>query len=145
MDAISRAKWISYKGGYKYQLLSDCRATVGIYPARAIETRYISLACDGELLIKAGYAWDGPSGPSVHSHNFIRGSLIHDALYQLIRGTYLGTAERLHADEALRAACLEDGMSAVRAWWVFTAVRRFGGRSADAAASRRVIVSPRRR
>jgi hypothetical protein len=32
-----------------------------------------------------GYAWNGPSGPTLDTRNFMRGSLVHDALYQLMR------------------------------------------------------------
>jgi hypothetical protein len=48
---------------------------------------------------------------------------VHDALYQLMREKVLSPQARLRADEILRDICLEDGMSKVRAWWVFKGVR----------------------
>jgi len=44
---------------------------------------------DGGLLIKAGYSWDGPSGSAIDTKNFMQGSLVHDALYQLLRENIL--------------------------------------------------------
>lgn len=56
----------------------------------------------------------------------MRGSLVHDALYQLMRERHLDYKEhRQYADELLRDICLEDGMSRVRAWWVYQAVHIF--------------------
>jgi hypothetical protein len=84
---------------------------------------------NGEMLIKKGYTWDGPSGPTIDTKNFMRGSLIHDGLYQLMREGALDQSCRLRADEILREVCLEDGMSHARAWWVFKGVR-IGGAGA---------------
>ena len=59
----------------------------------------------------------------------MRGSLVHDALYQLIREGELPKELRVDADKVLRRACLADGMSRFRAWYVYKAVRMFAGRS----------------
>lgn len=77
------------------------------------------------LTIRAGYMWDGPSGPTIDTKNFMRGALIHDALYQLIREDYLKMNDRKQADKILRKVCLEDGMSRIRAWYIYTAVHHF--------------------
>ena len=47
----------------------------------------------GHLIIKRSYAWDGPSGPTIDTKNFMRGSLVHDALYQLMRHEHLSSDE----------------------------------------------------
>ena len=39
---------------------------------------------------------------------------------------------RKSADEELKRICLEDGMSSIRAWWVYGSVRQFGGSAASA-------------
>ena len=124
---------VVYKGGYKYQLHESYEVTVRINPPEDIKTDYISLNQTGHLVIGKGYAWDGPSGPTIDTSNFMRGSLVHDALYQLMRMEHL--SDELHrktADEELKRICLEDGMSSIRAWWVYLSVRQFGGRSASA-------------
>lgn len=119
---------ISYKGGYKYQLCETCTVFISIKPPEPILTQYINLYTNGCLVIKEGYAWDGPSGPTIDTQTFMRGSLVHDALYQLMRENHLSRIEcREEADKILRQLCLEDGMWHIRAWWVYWGVRFFGG------------------
>jgi len=116
---------IKYRKGYKYQLVEEYTIFVGIYPAEDIETDFILLSRDGFLTGKVGYAWDGPSGPTWDTPNFMRGSLVHDKLYQLMRLGLILQSYRGLADRLLREICLEDGMSKIRAWYVYRAVRRF--------------------
>jgi len=119
---------IRYKSGYNYQLVGDYFHRLSFSIGKSIYTHYINVASDGKLLIKMGYAWDGPSGPAIDTRNFMRGSLVHDALYQLIRDQHLEhDIFRARADMELRKICLEDGMSKLRAWWVYQGVRYFGG------------------
>lgn len=138
-------KCIAYRSGYKYQLRLPYRDRIEIRPPAPIRTRFIRLDLDGSLEIEAGYAWDGPSGPSIDTANFMRGSLVHDALYQLMREGYLDAAvHRLQADRTLRRMCIEDGMSRLRAAWVYFFVRRFGDPHADPARRRPVKWAPRK-
>lgn len=123
-------KHIYYRDGYKYQLVSNYRIGVAIRLERPIWNTYAHLDTDGTLTIAAGYAWDGPSGPTFDTRNFMRGSLVHDALYQLIGDGLLPMVHRAAADLELRRICLEDGMSAIRAWWVYQAVKIFGDTAA---------------
>ena len=60
----------------------------------------------------------------------MRGSLVHDALYQLMREEYLPLERREYADSLLRQMCRTDGMNAMRAAVVYWGVRRFGARNA---------------
>ena len=137
-------KCIAYRNGYKYQLKETCEITIDLRPPEPICTEYVSLASDGVLTLNKGYAWDGPSGPAIDTLNFMRGSLVHDALYQLMRDKYLDRAMyRETADLILRDICIEDGMSRIRAWWVYHAVRRFADVAADPAASRPLIRAPK--
>ena len=134
---------VLYKGGYKYQLHETYKTTVRISPPVDIDTDYIALDQRGLLVIKKGYAWDGPSGPTVDTDNFIRGSLVHDALYQLMRMKHL--SDELHrkaADQELKQICRDDGMSSIRAWWVYESVRQFGGPAASADNVKEVLVAP---
>ena len=56
----------------------------------------------------------------------MRGSLVHDALYQLMRLSALDyKVHRRRADEILKEICLEDGMSSFGVWYVYQAVRLF--------------------
>jgi hypothetical protein len=85
---------------------------------------------DGVLEIGKGYAWDVPSGPSIDTLNFMRGSLMHDAFYQLIRMEKIPYSYKDYADRLLQKICIEDGMSKFRAWYVYQAVKRFAGEAA---------------
>lgn len=92
--------------------------------AQAVEDDgYVILSADGLLTIKEGYVWDGPSGPTVKTKNFMRPSLVHDALHQLMRQGKLPWSHLREADILLREMCREDGMSWIRSKWVYIGVR----------------------
>jgi len=133
---------IYYKEGYKYQLVNHYSVEIDIKPEFPIKTDYINLTTDGTLVIKNGYAFDGPSGPTIDTPNFMRGSLVHDALYQLIRQKMVAVSHRSYADRLLRQICREDGMSAIRAWWVYQGVKNFGKSSAVPGNKKEVIKAP---
>lgn len=136
-------KCISYKSGYKYQLKTDYFDVIRVIPSQPIRTEYITLSLDGTIKLFKGYAWDGPSGPSIDTLNSMRGSLVHDALYQLIRDGYLAKGQyRSIADKLLKKICRQDGMSALRAWLTYQGARLFGDPSADPASSRPIIKAP---
>ncbi len=134
---------ISYRTGYKYQLAGTYRVQIAIEPEKDIITEYVLLGTTGMLTIMEGYAWDGPSGPTIDTKNFMRGSLVHDALYQLMRERHLNEDTwRAAADNILHALCIEDGMSWLRAWYVLRGVRWFGGSSADPSNEKPVLSAP---
>lgn len=108
---------------YKYTLFTDVVYETGIIPPTPDDLGILRITAKGKLTIKKGYTWDGPSGPTFDTKTFMRGSLVHDALYQLMREEILPNSARKRADEILRNICLEDGMSKARAWWVYRAVR----------------------
>lgn len=111
--------------------MQEYQVKIDIKPKKDLTYRFMSLSESGTLTVKEGYAWDGPSGPTIDTPNFMRGSLVHDVLYQLMRlGALDHKKYRKRADEILREMCLEDGMSAFRAWYVYMAVQWFGESSA---------------
>ncbi len=135
---------IRYNGGYKYQLKQGYSLAIDILPASPISTAFVELGSDGRLTLRKGYAWDGPSGPTIDTKNFMRGSLVHDALYQLMREQQLDKARyRDQADRLLQRLCREDGMSALRAWWVYQGVKRFGDPAADPSNNHPPILAPK--
>jgi hypothetical protein len=79
---------------------------------------------------ETGWTLDGPSGPTIDTKSFMRGSLVHDGCYQLMREKLLPQNKRKPADVILWLVCIADGMSRTRADYVYHAVRTFGGRSA---------------
>ena len=82
------------------------------------------------IQVSAGYSWDGASGPTIDSDNSIRAGLVHDVLYQAIREGRLPESYRKRADKIFRRILKEDGMTWVRRWAWYLAVRAFGGPNA---------------
>lgn len=112
---------------YKYQLMENYyyKTDIALDNDTGVPD-FVTLRKDGRLEIYKGYAWDGPSGPTIDTKDFMRGSLVHDALYQLIREQKLARKYKEYADKLLHDICIEDGMSKFRAWYVYWAVRLFG-------------------
>ncbi len=118
---------------YKYQLMQEYRHMTPILPAVDLRTTddWVVLKATGELVVKKHYAWDGPSGPTLDTKDFMRGSLVHDALYQLMRESLLDAAtHRDAADRLLAEICVSDGMGEFRSKYVYWAVREFGAEAA---------------
>jgi hypothetical protein len=132
---------IKYRAGYKYQLAVSYTVQTNIIGYSA-KTQFLKLHLSGELTIKAGYAWDGPSGPAFDTEDFMRGSLVHDALYDLIRRNIISGFERDQIDKLLRDMCIEDGMEQFRAAYVYKAVNVFGRDYADPESKREVFIAP---
>ena len=132
---------ITYSSGYKYQLEKDFVTEVEIF-GENINSPFIVLRFDGYLLIRKGYAWDGPSGPTIDTKNFMRGALVHDALYQLMREHGLNRDYRPTADMIMRKFCRKDGMNPIRAWVAWFGVRLFGRDSARPEGSYKITTAP---
>ena len=135
--------YIEYRSGYKYQLVEEYAVKVSLIPQADIRTEYIDLDTEGMLVIKKGYAWDSPSGPTIDTHDFMRGSLVHDALYQLMRNGLLPGSGREEADLELKRMCIEDGMWRVRAAWVHRGVRVGGGPAASPESLKKIHRAPK--
>ena len=118
--------------GWKYVL--DAPATYAL-PARLARraptytSRFLRLDQNG-LTIREGYAWDGPSGPTWDTPGTIRGSLPHDALYQLIRLAVLPPSARRSADWLMLRCLKDEGVNAGRRWLYYVAVRWFAANAA---------------
>lgn len=120
---------IKYREGFKYQLADQIVVDLNFTVPRDYYGDFLDLIrCDGfsRLKIKRGYAWDGPSGLALDTKTFMRASLIHDALYQLIRNSVLSSTYKPKIDELMHSVCIEDGMCKLRAWYCRKAVEWFG-------------------
>lgn len=115
---------IKYTDGYQYQLVEKVACHTTIRPPVITGNQFITLYATGFLVIEKGYAWDGASG-GWDTKTFMRGSLVHDALCQLINEGLLPKHHQETADNLLKEICIEDGMSSIRAWWVHCVVRRY--------------------
>ena len=115
---------MKYYANYKYILAEDESYQTAIFPNKDIVTEYVELDAYGMLTLKDGFPTDGPSGPTFDTKNFMRASFFHDALYFLLRENLLHVHDARHlADKLLREICRKDGMTRIRAWWVYRAVR----------------------
>lgn len=139
---------IYYKTGYKYQLHKDVIVDVGRLDWRLlghhVSSQYFEMLLNGLLLIRAGYAWDGCSGPTWDDKSNMRAGLVHDALYQMLREGLIPTFEggsREAADNVFHKILLEDGMSKFRAGYYYQAVRAFGKKAASRRGRRKVHVA----
>ncbi|EOW7151096.1 DUF1353 domain-containing protein, partial [Vibrio parahaemolyticus] len=133
-------RYIEYRSDYKYQLADDYEISIAILPKSEIRTEFIDLDTSGNLLVKSGYAWDGPSGPVIDTEENMRASLIHDALYQLMRYELLSTrTHRKAADQLFKDICVEDGVSNFRATAYYKALCKFG-RPAASPQNKKVVV-----
>lgn len=137
---------IQYKeGSFKYQLhrdvevlLPELRSTAGVGL-----TGMLTLTPGGLLRIRKRYAWDGPSGPVVDRSSTLRASLVHDALYQLMRAGFLDRDLcQEPADRVFQRIYLEDG-----GWkWLgavyYRGLRAFGRKSTLGVRRRPVLTAP---
>ena len=92
--------------------------------------------------IRSGYAWDGASGPTIDSKSSMEASLVHDALYQLMRMELLPQLYRNYADNFFKKICIIKGMWKFRAGAWFYAVKNFASVAASPKHLRRVYVVP---
>jgi len=127
---------------WKYRLHKQLVIPTGIRPERDCNAGFCRLSTDGVLTIYEGYAWDGPSGPAIDTPNWMRASLVHDALYQLIRVTSLSSTTRKAADVLMYDILIEDGMSRFRAKYSYWGVRAFGRRATKKRKPSAVLTAP---
>lgn len=95
--------------------------TISLRPAH-ITSAHITK--DGLITIRAGFVWDGPSGPTIDSPSSMRASLAHDILYAFIRAGAM--KDREAADKELYRIAVEDGMWCWRASMWYYSLRAFG-------------------
>ena len=130
---------------WKYQLVEPYKIETYFQIGHFIDVPYIKLNHEhGELIVMPGYAWDGPSGPTPDFKSSMRGSLIHDALYQLMRMNKLGIEWRPRVDDLLMYCLIADGMPRwlARIYWL--AVRLFARNRATPQSERlpRLVSAP---
>ncbi|NNF97740.1 MAG: hypothetical protein HKM93_00015 [Desulfobacteraceae bacterium] len=137
-------KYTSYRSGYKYQLAEDFHIKTTIKPETDIDTQFISLDSKGNLVVKSGYAWDGTSGPVVDTDFNLRASLVHDALYQLMRKKKISVKKcKDKADKLFRAICIKDGVLRPVAQAYYEVLKRLGKPATDPKNAKKLKYAPR--
>ena len=118
---------MKYKSGYRYKTDEEysCVLPFISYDAKQISI-WVSFV-DDRLVIANGYAWDGAStGLPWTPKKWIRPSLVHDAIYQLIREGQLPMERRVDADAVFHQLLLENRVNYIVALFAYAAVRLFG-------------------
>lgn len=108
----------------RYQLTRTFIIQTDIHPPLTVFSDYIRLQPEGTLIIERGYCWDGATG-GFDTPDFMRGSLAHDGLCDLIARGLLDKSYRPQVDKLLRNILIEDGMSKLRAWWIYTFIKYY--------------------
>ncbi len=136
--------FITYRTGYKYQLDKNYSIQTEIFPDAPIDDgQFIQLGLDGVLHIRRGYAWDGTSGPVIDTPENMRASLVHDALYQLMRNEWLDHRQHKEsADQLFKAICIEDGIDEKIAKIYYLALQVAGHPAADPKNRKHVHIAP---
>jgi len=97
---------------------------------QSVEAAGATLLPNGDLVMKAGYNWNGPSGPAVDTANTLVPSGMHDGLYACITALDLvQVAEnvlREKADKSYRDSLKTWGVPKWRKFMHFKGVRLFG-------------------
>ena len=140
---MSTIGYIRYRSDYKYQLAEGYKISISVKPKSNIETEFIDLDTDGNLTVKNSYAWDGPSGPVKDTDENMRASLVHDALYQLMRNDKLKSrTHRKAADQEFKDICKADGVSNFRASVYYKVLRKFGKPAASPQNKKMIVRAP---
>lgn len=74
----------------QYRVTESFSIDIGI-KGYQIDWRGCRLTADGGLYVKAGFQWDGPSGPTFDDKWNLLASLVHDLLYLMAHGAYIKT------------------------------------------------------
>jgi hypothetical protein len=136
--------YIRYRSGYKYQLATSYSILINIKPKKDIKTEFINLDTKGKLTIKGGYAWDGPSGPVVDTKENMRASIVHDALYQLMRHKKISAkAYKDKADKIFKNICIKDGISKKIALAYYYGLKLGGKPSTDPKNKKKIHRAPK--
>jgi hypothetical protein len=134
-DWMAPACRYTVTGPRSYQLAEDWWCLTGIAGSAAVlelgGRPIATLSQLGRLDIRAGFAWDGPSGPTYDTADSMAGSLAHDALYRMRRHRKIGPDLRDEADELAYRIWRQSGMRAWRARLWYRALRKFAGPAWD--------------
>jgi len=108
-------------------VMADYDIQTDICPPKDLIFEFMELSATGKLLIKKGYTWDGATGFLIMPKCLLRGSLVHDTFYQLMRlGVLDSSTNRILADRILKKICLEDGALKILSSLIYLGVRLLG-------------------
>ena len=135
------SKEIKYFKGIKYVLAEDVWFETPLLGFEG-QTRFVRLYKDGWLHIKAGWGWDGASGPTIDTKTSLRGSLAHDGGALCMRQEFIPRAMWDLNDRMLERINLEDGMCSFRAKLWTRMLAKIKGAYGHPDKKRRVYTAP---
>jgi hypothetical protein len=114
---------------WKYENIEDVIISTGLKTEQYYNSPFLLMSCNGILTIRPGYRWDGASSVAIDTKNIMLPSLVHDALYQLIREGVLQPDDRKRCDEIMYELNIERGMAKIRASSIYYALRAGGAKA----------------
>jgi hypothetical protein len=115
-----------YHRKYRYKTLSEYKDYFAALSGVSFVHRYVSCT-NGILKIEENYAWDGATGVIFDSYYLMKASLIHDALYQMMREGLLDRKKyRKVADKIFYSVMKDSKVNPIRRRLLYIGVRLFG-------------------
>jgi len=145
-----------YRDGFLYQVHKTIRFSTNIKIDEPIRIAFADLSQFGLLVVYAGYAWDGPSGPTKWIaaclpgqwlkdkwlKTIMKGSAAHDALYEFMRKELLDIKWRPEADATMLRICKKAGMSRPRLWRIRVGLAKFARFAALPENRKKILTAP---
>lgn len=126
---------------YKYKLMENYTLKLNINLEKDLIFNFIEFLTTGQLLIKQNYAWDGATGLPLTPTEMLRGSLVHDVLYQLMRlGALDYKIHRILADKIFKQFCIEDGTPKITTECMYRALRLLGEQFAKPVPVKEIVI-----
>lgn len=135
-------KKIRFLKDIKYLLAETVSFQTDFRPEKNLHWRWIDMSISGMLTIKAGYGWDGPSGPVIDRPSNMRASCCHDALYQMMRQGMLPHSDWPKADQEFAKLLKEDGAWPMTIWVDMRGLAIAGGSAANPKNARKCYSAP---
>lgn len=122
--------FLRFISGFKYQIVEEFVIVIDDYkPHQNIVDEFFEFYADGTLIIKKGFAWDGPSGPTIDTKDAHIAAIVHDVFYRCIRRGYLPLSIKPIADRIFYKLLRKNGMFILRALYWYLGVVLFGKKS----------------
>ena len=141
---MPKSKKIHYrKYGGCFQLAKPVSFYTGFRPKDTVksESGRLTLYPDGRLDISEGYVWDGVSG-GPNKKSWLKASLLHDALYQLMRERQIPHATWRRADMEYGAKLKKDGAWQATISMQLWILKKTGGKHARPSKRKKIHSAP---
>jgi len=108
--------------GMKYRMIKTTSLMTPMRPLETITGSFATLTTKGRLYLKKGMLWDGASG-AIDTDNVILPSAAHDIGCSWYLKGLIDDAMRKQFDDLFYKLLKDEGVSGLRAWYMYKAVR----------------------